>query len=414
MRGILHVWFIACAIMGGHAAMAQWAPREYPISFWCGPPPRFVSPERFKQIAAAGFTLAMPACEGPYTPEVNLRILDACKAAGIKAFVLDERMPHRITGEPDAQARLDAIVKDYSSHPALAGYFITDEPGTNAFIGLAEVVDYLRQKDPAHPAYINLFPNYASPQQLGAATYEEYLNRFIRTVHPFVLSYDHYHFLKGGDRPGFFANLDQAREAAEAAGIPFWQIVLAVPHLDYRPLTEAEKRWEAMHTLAYGGKGLMYFTYWTPSNNPADWGPAIIAYDGTVTRQYDEVRRINADVRAIGRYLLNAAFVAVFQNGPLSPGGRKREPGTPVAFRDQAEVTAGLFRADTHLYTLLVNRNYKASVTTEALFSSGHHRVEHLDRSTGRWVEVKGTRTADGDLSVQVALAPGDGELYRW
>ncbi|MGC8667424.1 MAG: hypothetical protein ACP5VE_04825 [Chthonomonadales bacterium] len=414
MHRVFVALFCAFILAGGQAAMAQWAPKEFPISFWCGPPPRFVSPERFKQVAAAGFNLAMPACEGPHTPDVNLRILDACKAAGIKAFVMDQRMPQRVTGEPDARARLDAIVKDYGHHPALAGYFITDEPGANAFDGLAEVVRYLREKDPAHPAYINLFPNYASPQQLDAATYEEYLNRFIRTVHPFVVSYDHYHFLKGSDRPGFFANLNQVREAAQDANLPFWQIVLAVPHLNYRPLTEAEKRWEAMHTLAYGGKGLMYFTYWTPSGNPSEWGPAIISYDGTPTPQYDEVRRINADVRAIGRYLLNSVFVTVFQNGPLSPGGTARQPGTPVAFRDQSEVTAGLFRADTHLYTLLVNRNYKAAVTTEALFSCGSHRVQHLDRGTGRWIEVKGTRTADGDLSVLVTLAPGDGELYRW
>jgi len=414
MRRFATMLSLVLILTGRYVAMAQWAPKEFPISFWCGPPPQFVSPERFKQIAAAGFNLAMPACEGPHTPEVNLRILDACKAAGIKAFVMDERMPLRISGDPSAKERLDAIVKDYAHHPALAGYFLTDEPGANAFEGLGEVVQYLQQKDPKHPAYINLFPNYASPQQLEAATYDEYLNRFIRTVHPFVVSYDHYHFLKGGDRPGFFANLDAVREAAQEAGLPFWQIVLAVPHLDYRPLTEAEKRWEAMHTLVYGGKGLMYFTYWTPTGNASEWGPAIIAHDGTPTPQYDEVRRINADVHVLGRYLLNAVFVTAFQNGPLSPGGHKREPGTPVAFQDEAEVTAGVFRADTHLYALLVNRNYRSAVSTQALFSCGSHRVEHLDRRTGKWIDVKGTRTAEGDLRVEVPLAPGDGELYRW
>src|SRR5262249_6407857 len=33
---------------------------RFPIGFWCGPPDKFVTPERFKQIAAANFTFTFP------------------------------------------------------------------------------------------------------------------------------------------------------------------------------------------------------------------------------------------------------------------------------------------------------------------------------------------------------------------
>lgn len=53
------------------------------------------------------------------------------------------------------------------SRPALYRCFITDEPGAAAFPGLGKLVDYLRRRDPAHLAYVNLFPTYANNAQLG-------------------------------------------------------------------------------------------------------------------------------------------------------------------------------------------------------------------------------------------------------
>ena len=403
------------ALLGsGWTPRSDWTPKEYPISFWCGPPADMISVERYKQIAAAGFTHVMPHCQGAFSPDVNRKVLDTAKATGLKAFIFDSRLPMSITGVPDAKSRLDAVVKDYAKHPALAGYWLTDEPNASKFAGLGEVVAYLRAKDPAHPVYINIFPNYADVPQLGAATYAEYVDQYIQTVKPFAVSYDHYHFLKAGDRTGFFSNIDTVRNLSAKNGLPFWQIVLSVPHGSYRPLTEAEKRWEAMQTLAYGGEGLMYFTYWTPSDKSFDWGPAIIKLDGTPTQQYEEVRRINHDVHAIGHYLINSAPVAVFQTGEIDQGGAPREQGTPVNVAGEPNLTVGIFRNDTHLYVLFTNRDYKAAVKVEALLSLGSNRPEHLDKATGRWSEVHGTPGPDGETKVAVDLGAADGELYRW
>lgn len=413
-KSVLILAALGAVFSAGLALPSEWEPKEFPISFWCGPPDPHITVERYQQIAAAGFNYLMPPCEGQATPERNRRILDTARATGLKAFLADQRMPLSISGVPDAEQRLDAIVADYARHPAFAGYFITDEPSAAAFPGLGEVVAYLRKKDPRHPAYINLFPNYASEEQLGTPTYEQHVEEFIKTVRPFAVSYDHYHFLKGSDRPGFFANLEIVRRLSIQYGLPFWQIVLAVPHGPYRPLTEAEKRWEAMQTLAYGGKGLMYFTYWTPSPNPAEWGPAIIAHDGTATPQYEEVKRINADVHAIGKYLLGGVPVTVFQNGKTTEPVAPREPGTPVSFVGEGDVTVGLFRADTHLYVLIANRDYREKTTVDALFFTAGRTPQKLDKATGRWASQKAERTPDGDLKVHVELAPGDAELYRW
>jgi hypothetical protein len=402
------------ALLGaGFAPPGEWEPKEFPVSFWCGPPDNFITTERYREIAEAGFNYVMPPCEGRSTPERNKRILDAVKPTGLKAFLLDERMPAAITGVPDAKQRIDAIVADFSKHPAFAGYFIGDEPGAKAFAGHGEVVAYLREKDPKHPAYLNLYPNYASPVELGAPTYDAYVEQFIQRIDPFIVSYDHYHFMKTGDRPGFFSNLAVVRDMAAKYNRPFWQIVLAVPHGNYRPVTEAEKRWEAMQTLAYGGKGVMFFTYWQPNDPTFVWGPPIIDREGKKTPQYEEVKRINADVKAIGKYLLYGQPVTVFQAGNLAPGGTAREPGTPVRV-PSGDVTVGLIRADTHLYVLFANRDYKQTTTTDAILECGMYVPERLNKATGKWLPVKGEKTEDGDLKTRLELAPGDGELYRW
>ncbi len=413
-RTVIIASLLCSLFSAGFAPPVEWSPRTFPISFWCGPPDPYITIDRYRQVSNAGFNYLMPPCEGASSEERNRRILDTAKTAGLKAFLQDSRMPSALTGAADAKSRIDSVVAAYAKHPAFAGYFLTDEPGAGAFQGLGEVVAYLREKDPVHPAYVNLFPNYASEEQLGTPTYDTYISHYIKTVKPFAVSYDHYHLLKTGDRPGFFANLESVRSLSAAEDLPFWQIVLAVPHGDYRPLTEAEKRFTAMQTLAYGGKGLLYFTYWTPGDKSLEWGQAIIDRDGKPSPQYNEVTQINADVQAIGKYLLTAVPSSVFQAGSLAPGGKPREPGTPVVLPGQGDITVGLFRRDTHLYVLFANRDYYKPISTDALLSSGQSAVEHLDKHSGKWTGAKGLKTDEGDFKTRLELAPGDAELYRW
>ena len=144
----------------------------FTISYWCGPPASFLTPERFAEVKEANFTLAFPPC-GSMTVQQNRQMLDYCQKVGLKALVMDGRMVHRISGNANAKRDLDAMIKDYADHPALFGYHIVDEPGAGAFEGLGEVVAYLKEKDPKHPGFINLLPTYARDfNLLGTKTYE--------------------------------------------------------------------------------------------------------------------------------------------------------------------------------------------------------------------------------------------------
>ena len=384
---------------------AKWDPDVFPISHWCGVPIKFISLERYQEVADAGFTHSMPNLDGGApTREHNLRTLDYCQSVGIKAFLWDNRMPRGFGPNGEGKQQIDAIVADYADHPAFVGYFIGDEPGAGAFPALAQTFAYLAQKDPNHPAYVNLYPNYCPPHGLGTATYDEYIQKWIAQVKPAIVSYDHYHFLNKSDRPGFFSNLQVVRRETLKANLPFWQIVLAINHFDYRPLTEAEKRWEMMQTLVFGGKGAMYFTYWQPGK---DWGTAIIGLDGTRTPQYEQVKRINHDVQAIGKYLLKAKSTSVFEFG--QPGDLTHTGKDVVTF-DGPHITVGLFQGPGETrYAMFANRDYRNDTTAPLKLETDGKPLQHLDKNTGEWSDVA---LEAGKL--QLKLAAGDGELYRW
>ena len=124
-------------------------PDEFTISYWSGPPANFNTGERYREVADANFTLALPADNG-LTVADNKKMLDFCKAVGLKAIIHDGRIPREFANPVEAKKAIDAVVADYANHPALLGYSITDEPNAAAFDGLGQVVAYLKEKDPRH------------------------------------------------------------------------------------------------------------------------------------------------------------------------------------------------------------------------------------------------------------------------
>ena len=108
----------------------------------------------------------------------------------------------------------------YRGHPALEDYTIRDEPSVSDFAKLTEARLALEKLDPNSWSYVNLFPTYASPEQLGADTYPEHVHRFVNEFQPEILSFDHYPILKGDHlREDYFQNLEWIRQAALESGI---------------------------------------------------------------------------------------------------------------------------------------------------------------------------------------------------
>ncbi len=357
------------------------------------------------------------------TVEQNRQMLDYCQKVGLKAMISDGRMVYSIDNKAANKAALDAIVKDYSDHPALYGYFIADEPGAGAYPGLRDVVAYLKEKDPKHVSFINLLPTFARELGvLGTPTYEAYVGDYARIVRPFAISYDDYHLTNHGDREDWFENLATVRKVSLESKIPFWNIILAVQHGDYRNLTAPELRFEAMQTLAFGGKGLLWFTYWSPAgmDQTTEWHHAIINPDGSKDPHYNMIKALNADVLAIGNELVPCESIDVFVTGHQpstrevvvkNSASSKPAESSPIALLDAGDFTVGVFKSPEgkHL-ALIASRDYKKESSVRATIAPVNAAVESFDPATKQWspapIHERGV--------VEIMLPAGGATLLRW
>src|SRR5439155_20970210 len=141
--------------------------------------------------------------------------------------------------------------------------------------------------------------------------------QFVETVRPKLLSFDHYALVEAGERPGYFENLEVIRREALRAEVPFASILLATPHGAYRDPSEADLRWQVYTSLAYGARGILYFTYWTPRSDTWNFHNGILDEQGRRTAHYAQVRRINSELNALARTLVHLRSAGVYHAGGL-------------------------------------------------------------------------------------------------
>lgn len=385
---------------------------EFLITYWCGPPLKETIEKRYREIKEAGFNIAFVSIDGAFKKEDNLRLLDIAYKVGLRCIIADQRLTWDLPAKQDWQNVLDEVIKDYSFHPALYGYFLMDEPNSAHFSFLGKLVSHIKEKDPKHIAYINLFPDYATPEQLGTPTYREHIQQFIKLVKPNIVSYDYYTFLQGGDRETFFENLQVVREESEKAKVPFMVIIQLLTHGPYRDITKGEIAWQVLNCLAYGAKGISYFTYWTPPDDPV-WHcrNGIITWEGERTAHYQEIKEVNKEVKVLGDFLNNLKSIGAFHIGEIPRGGKPLPEGAPISGVDGGNVTLGFFKdVRGTYYCLLVNMDYKHPHQLKVFTKA--EMVQIFNTETRKWKVPKFYKEKEKRY-FRLYISPGGGVLLR-
>lgn len=334
----------------------------------------------------------------------------------------------RNVDDPVQAKALDAQIDKVKNHPALYAYSVVDEPGAGAFPLLGKIVSYLRKRDPAHLAYINLLPTYATAGQLGVSAdpaerakvgqptnfagvdtnnetvllYREHLKQFVETVKPDVLSYDHYNLMISGDGEQYFLNLALVREAAVKAGIPLLNIIQSMgsPEMGWRTPTEHELRWLTYTSLAYGAQGISHFRYDTGFWNKSDDRV-------TPTPLYWAACRINRDFVSIATELQSLKSLGVYHCGKLPIGGQALPPKSDFVLDPASqEVLLGYFgkSAGQPTHVVVVNLDYKKATTTTLV---GPGPMEVFQTATKSWSDTPALSR------LHLNLSPGGGVLVR-
>ncbi len=388
-----------------------WAVGKPIVTYWAGPA---MTDTAAQQIADGKFNLVW----------CGEKELDVVQRHGLRAQLTDGLLTPETLDDPKKTAELDALIERVRKHPALYDYFITDEPDTSRFAGLGKLVAHLREKDPAHLAYINLLPTYANNEQLGTKgdvvpAYVEYLKQFIDVVKPGLISWDHYQFAIDHDMPDYFLNLALVRRACLDAKLPFLNIVQAATWTkSMREPSEEEMRYLIWTSAAYGAQGISYYVY-----SVAGHTPLIATLDGTPTKVYYWVQKLNPDFEAVAAQLQKLKSTGVYHAGMLPPGADalpetsdfRIDPELPTAeFVKRKPVTGvllGCFGKTEHsqpTHCVVVNLNYLAPATVTIVSQHHHYNLEVFDSATRKW-----TAATEAKGKVTLSLPPGGGKLIR-
>jgi hypothetical protein len=367
----------------------------FPIMAWNGTPK---DPAALQKMRECGLTIAGFAAPGT---------LDACRAAGLKAIVSDARTSGydwASVDEAKARKNVAGLVAKVGRDPAVFGYYLRDEPGTGMFPGLAKVAGLIRELAPGKWPYINLFPDYANSEQLGAPNYAEYLERFITTCHPSIISYDNYSLMDDGSvRESYWTNLEAVRAACQKHGIEFWNIVLSVAHFSYRELNAADLRFEVYTTLAYGGRGISYFTYFTSSTGNYRMAP--IDQFGHQTPTWYFMQHANLQIQKLAPTLLQLRSDAVYHFGQIPSGANGPPTNSLVSSVGGNNFLVGDFtHRDGSRYLMVVNKDLAKSHPCLPQFRKAPRRVQHVSAYSGT------LRPFEGE---DVWLPPGGGVLLK-
>ena len=379
------------------AAPGRWRPKQVIVTFWCPPP-------------ATDAVLAQVAREGYNWTWVGASELDAAQRHGLRAMLSDGLLSPASLDNADQRSKLDALVDRVKDHPAMEAYYITDEPNAAAFDALGRLVSYLRQRDPKHLAYINLFPTYANNQQLGTTgdvvtAYKEHLRLYMEKVRPELVSWDHYIFLKRKEGEQYFLNMAMIRDEALKAGVPFLNIIQAAVWDPAVRMPDAdEMRWQVYTSLAYGARGISYFVYWTPE------GMQGLYERGQATPLAPVVAKLNHEIAALSPALMRLNTLGVYHTGSLPLGATPLPADAPIGVTG-GDLVVGLFGEgrDATAFMLANNDRHRAVTATVTLPRFTRAVEERVRTGRGRWVVY--ATPGDGGMAVQ--LPPGDGRLFR-
>jgi hypothetical protein len=380
------------------AVPAPWQVGTPIVTYYAGPP---MSDAVARQMADGGFNVVW----------CGERDLDLVHRYKLRGMLHDGLLSPATLQTPDGPAKLEALIARVRSHPALYSYYIIDEPNASAFPALGALVAFLRERDPGRMAYINLFPTYASNEQLGnqgdtVTAYRAHLRQFVEQVQPALISYDHYQFMVDHDTQQYFLNLDLIREAAHAADVPFLNIVQACSWAAPVRVPEPnEMRYLVYTTLAYGAEGISYYVYSASGHRGG-----MRTDDGTPTQIYRAVSPLNREFVAIASQLQPLTSQVIYHTRLSEPGCRALPDDAPV--RPLAAPTPDTARGlvlgyfgtgDAPSHVLVVNLDYRTDVSATI---TGPAALEVFDAAAGTW-------SAAPDKQVELRLPPGGGRLVR-
>jgi hypothetical protein len=394
MKIILFICVFAIVFLNSVLAQEKIASgKQIPIIAWSGIPAEETTVEKFTELKEMGVNINL--CN--YTDAESMKkALDIAKQVGLKV----------ITSCPELKTDCENTVKRFRNHPALAGYFLRDEPIQKDFAELGEWVKKIKTIDSNHFCFVNLIAaiHPTKTEALGTKSYADYIRTFAETVPVQQISYDFYPVLNEGIHERWYEGLEIVSNEAKKLKLPFWAFALASSYNELHPEpTIPALRLQMFSNLAYGAQGLEYWSYrMSPGLRSAP-----IGLDGKRTVVYDRIKQVNSEIQALAGVFAGAKVVSVNHTGTVIPRGTSRLTKLPQAIK--IFETEG----DGALVSTLENGGNSFFVVINRSLEKSMSYIIFGDESMKK-VLKDGTIVSAGNYNSKNELEPGDMAVYMF
>lgn len=375
--------------------------KNFIIGSWVGPRQ---TEAQYRLYKDSGFnTLLDYPWEGD-NYATTLRLAE--KVGGLSVILNIDQMFMRYKPEPFVPyARIEKFIKETQKSKVVLGYTLFDEPYDKDVNLLVETGKYIRTLEPDKLTWIDFFPNSA-----------DRLTRSVVKAKPSVIGFNYYPFkVKGHVLEGYYQRLEYFRSLALESGTPLWLFVQSVAQVwppdrkeDMRMPTPSEMRLQVYVNLAYGAKGLWYYTYAIPRQFKAITAAIL---DGTdkPTPVYYSVKQLNREVLALGPLLMRLASVDVMHVNPKQQGVKPFVANDVIAGINGDNLLVGVFKDERGgSFFMLVNKLTSGVNSLKVKLHSKITALYQVDRVSGRLEKYP---LKNGYAVVD--LEPGNGMLFK-
>ena len=413
MKNFILIVILASAVVG--KAMSQEKLKStgiIPVMSWGGIAQSEFSVESYKKLKDVGVNIDIAFFSGA---DAIAAALDAAGKAGVKLMITC----------PELKSDPEKTANRFKNHPALEGYFLTDEPFKAQFQELVEWQKRIKTADGKHYCFVNLLPNINSNQsKFGTKDYKEYVDTFDQLFPAPYLSFDFYPVVDGGVHPRWYENMEFFANKYQKDGRPFWAFALTTSYLaysndavqpslndfyqlydTYKPEktfihdipTLAALRLQIYVNLAYGAQGIEYWSF-------RGFGSPLDA-QGKRTVVYDRLQKVSNEIQQLSGVFLGAKVISVAQTGLEIPVGTKQLSQLPAPVRLLETTGEGavvsVLENGKNTFLVIVNRDFKNSMKL----------IIATDDSVKK-VLKDGTMIPASDYANATEVEPGDVAIY--
>ncbi len=384
----------------------------FPILIWYGPSSSQFITQDLQSIGQIGFNQCFFDA-GSY--DENLAALQFADSVGLSLFITEEYIGRFRNGQDSTFWEIDSLTQLYKNHNSFAGYFLQDKPGLGMFPELARLTNHFASNHTGLDYFVQAFPNYASPARLDTSNYRAYLTQYLQVLKPKFLAVEHLALVKDSIRPEFFDNLQILSELSTEHQTPFWSYVLVVPFGPHPNVTHAHVRVQLFCSLAFGARGVQYFSYRPPARSSARHGDALLDDEGDVTQAFIYCRDINHELHALAPILLDLRPTGVYFSETNRFGVPQLVPGLPITKIDSPVILSGFFTGpNDRKFVMVVNTDFNYGKRPAIHFSEHVKRVVEISKNhmlpplEFAWPHKDGN-----EKSAYVLLKAGDGRLFE-